>query len=280
MNFELRQATEAPVDEVVRVLNRGYSDYVVPVEFTREMVLRNLEVDDVDLKKSLLLFDDGKAIGIAVVAARGAARRLAGMCIDPDNRRRGWGQRALQEVLSQAQSEGVSRVWLEVIDQNSAAVELYRKSGFQIRRRLIGFRGQIEQASASLQIESPVLVADAIRRSGLPDLPWQISADTVERLGTPKHSTTSFWRLNDAHAVVTREKNAAQFTLRALVVDSAARRQGQATQILQAISTMFDGAECRVPALFPDEQFAAFFTAAGLVQQEISQQQMLREFRD
>ena len=279
MNYTFRKADDSPLDDVVKILNRGYSDYVVPVEFTRETLLRSLEADDVDLEKSLILTVSEKPIGIALLAVRGAERRLAGMCVDPDYRRRRLGESLLRAVLLQAQEEGVSRVWLEVIDQNAPAFELYRKSGFQVRRRLVGFRGRIDGHSAPLQSDSSSDLADAIRRSGLPDLPWQISAETIERLAASDSSATSFWRLNSARAAVTYEEDARVLTLRALVVAPEARRQKQAAELLKGMSSLFDRAEFRVPAFFPEEQFAPFFTTAELLRQEITQHQMVREFQ-
>ncbi|MBW1722502.1 MAG: ribosomal protein S18-alanine N-acetyltransferase [Deltaproteobacteria bacterium] len=53
------------------------------------------------------------------------------IAVRPDKRRRGYGRRLLEEVISTGTDWGVDQVWLEVRESNRPARELYRKMGFE-----------------------------------------------------------------------------------------------------------------------------------------------------
>jgi ribosomal protein S18 acetylase RimI-like enzyme len=52
----------------------------------------------------------------------------------PEYRRRGWGRKTMEFVEEQARAAGVRTLHLEVVRQNAAAVDLYRKLGFAEHR--------------------------------------------------------------------------------------------------------------------------------------------------
>ena len=98
-------------------------------------------VDSVDLASSCIFVRDGTAIGGALIARRGWTSRLAGMAVVPEARRSGVGRAVMHHLLGEAKARKDRRMVLEVIEQNTAAVNLYRAVGFRQIRRLIGFAG-------------------------------------------------------------------------------------------------------------------------------------------
>jgi ribosomal protein S18 acetylase RimI-like enzyme len=52
----------------------------------------------------------------------------------PEYRRRGWGRKAMEFVEEEARAVGVRTLHLEVVRQNAAALDLYRKLGFAEHR--------------------------------------------------------------------------------------------------------------------------------------------------
>ncbi len=52
------------------------------------------------------------------------------VAVDPDARRSGEGRKLMQDLLATVQARGVTRVFLEVNVNNSAAIALYRSFGF------------------------------------------------------------------------------------------------------------------------------------------------------
>jgi N-acetylglutamate synthase-like GNAT family acetyltransferase len=80
------------------------------------------------------------------------------------------------------------------------------------------------------------------------------------------------YRLGPACAVIT-DPAAPQITLRAIVVDPAARREGHALRMVHALRAAHPGRAWRVPAFCPEE-IAGLFARAGFERDGITQLQM------
>jgi ribosomal-protein-alanine N-acetyltransferase len=79
-----------------------------------------------------------------LLLARGAAGdiEILTLGVAPGSRRAGLGRGLLARALAQAEAAGATRVFLEVADDNEAALVLYRKAGFApVGRRPDYYRG-------------------------------------------------------------------------------------------------------------------------------------------
>jgi hypothetical protein len=167
-----------------------------------------------------------------------------------------------------------------VIEQNTAAVELYRACGFQTIRRLIGFAGPAAPSPAiCLDLREVDLreVAQAVVRYGLPDLPWQLSAETLAQLSPP----TVAYQLDGAWIALSDPAQPV-VTIRALAAEpplgdgTPPCRHREAT-LLRAVMARYPGKEeWRLSALWPEE-LAAVIEPAGLPRSALTQWQMQRE---
>ncbi len=129
-------ASELAPDELRELFNRGFSDYLVPLQLGEDAFREHLAVNDVDLEASFAARDPEPA-ALALIARRGRAAWVAGMGTAPAYRRRGLGEEALRAGLAAAAARGCDEVWLEVIDRNLAAVALYAKLGFERVRDVV-----------------------------------------------------------------------------------------------------------------------------------------------
>jgi ribosomal-protein-alanine N-acetyltransferase len=64
---------------------------------------------------------------------------ISTLAVHPDHRRQGVGERLLQEMLDWAVNNRVKMATLEVRVSNQAAINLYRKHGFNIEDRKAGY---------------------------------------------------------------------------------------------------------------------------------------------
>ncbi len=168
---------------------------------------------------------------------------------------------------------------LEVIEQNTAAVKLYRAVGFREIRRLIGFSGPpVVAGLTNDKIASDLVevdlreVAQAVTRYGLTDLPWQLSAETIAQL-TPPHVA---YRLNGAWIALT-DPTAPTVTVRALIADKSSLSSGREAALLRAVMARYRGRkEWRLSAVWPEE-IAAIISTVGLPRSPLTQWQMERE---
>jgi hypothetical protein len=203
------------------------------------------------------------------------------MAIVPEARRTGAGRAAVLHLLAEAKARGDRAMLLEVIEQNTAAVELYRACGFKEIRRLIGFAGS-PPSDASLSsnlIEADVReVAAAVTRYGLPDLPWQLSGETLAQVTPPCVA----YRLGGAWIALSDPAQAI-VTIRGLIAEPAAIGDGtppcrdREAALLRAVMAKHPGRdEWRLSALWPEE-LASMVAPAGLSRSPLTQWQMRRE---
>jgi ribosomal protein S18 acetylase RimI-like enzyme len=268
---EFRGADQVSIDELVTTLNRCFAEYLVPARFDRAAIFDLIRVHSVDLSASVTVRCDGGDVGIALLARRGRSCRVAAMAIEPKFRARRIGTRMTEFLMRAAGDRGDRDFVLEAIEQNPAAVRLYQSAGFVTVRRLVGYRAEALDAveNSSLEMVDPVAVAEAVLRDGVEKLPWQIAPQALAALSPPHQA----FRLGAAFAIVTNPSDVA-ITIRALVVDSAARRQGWGTRLLRALSARFPGRTWRTPLLVPEEIPHSFFARLDFRREPLTQVQM------
>jgi ribosomal protein S18 acetylase RimI-like enzyme len=268
------------LDCAVDLLNRGFADYVVPIQLDLAELHDMLRTDGIDVGSSRVVYRDRQAVGIALIARRGWTCRLAAMALIPGSRGQGVGQWLLNRLVDEARGRGERAMVLEVIEQNAPALGLYRKCGFRQVRRLVGYvatpphdvGGTGEVVCAALDQVDVRELASCVTTGGLPDLPWQISGESLAQMGPPDVAC----RLGEAYALLS-DPGASQVAVRALWVAPPARRQGQATRLLRALLAEYPLKTWRVPALCPEEAGGPF-ERAGYERISLSQFQMIREW--
>lgn len=270
MNLTFRSVLEHGIEPAAALLTRGFADYFVNIQITTVGLLNMVRQDSVDLQLSRVILRDDQPAGVALIARRGWSSRLAAMSIVPAERKRGLGRSLVQQLLNEAIERGDRSMTLEVIEQNAAAVQLYEKCGFQIDRRLVGYREQpnVHETNLELQTVDVREVARALVAYGPADLPWQISGETLAQSGPPAvayRSPSSYIAISDPGAFT--------INLRAVVTLPEARRQGNATSLLLAAFARHPGKTWRVTPHFPEE-IGGLFVKVGLERDLLTQWQM------
>jgi GNAT superfamily N-acetyltransferase len=275
MNLEFPSMADYGLERSAKMLARAFENYFVQIPFTEGFLLQSARGDSVDLASSRVIVRDGKAIGGALVARRGWTCRLAAMAIVLEARRGGVGRAAVMQLLAEAKARGDRTMLLEVIEQNTGAVELYRACGFKEIRRLLGFGGPPAPDAALCPnlIEVDLReVAQVVTRYGLPDLPWQLSGETLAQLTPPSVA----YRLDGAWLAIT-DPSEPVVRIRALIAEPAAQGLGREAALLRAVMAKHPGKEkWWIPALWPEE-LAPVVAPAGLPKSELTQWQMQRE---
>jgi GNAT superfamily N-acetyltransferase len=107
---------------------------------------------------------------------------------------------------------------------------------------------------------------------GLPDLPWQISGESLASTGPPN---VAFER--DGAYICLSNPEADVIAVRALLVRPEARGQGRATQLLRAALARYPGKTWRMTPHCPEE-IGGVFERAGFERGSLSQLQMRLEW--
>jgi GNAT superfamily N-acetyltransferase len=272
MDFDTVAASNYPLPDLVRLLNQGFEDYFVPIQFDTAGFLQMLRKDGIDLTASQVLIAEDYPCGIALIARRGWTSRLAAMGIAKASRGKGAGSWFMERLIEEACRREEHEMCLEVIEQNEAALKLYQKSEFQIVRRLIGLiRKQAKEKSLeTLQEIDLRQMGSLIVQYGLPDLPWQLSGESIAQMNPPARA----YRKEQAYIAISNPA-LEHIVIWSLLVEKEARGNGRGTELLKSLIAQYSGRTWHVPAIFPEE-FQQVFERAGFEKETLSQWQMKR----
>jgi len=270
MKFDSRPASDSPLPDLVKLLNLGFENYLVPIQFSLSQFLTMVRKDSIDLTSSCILLADGEPSGVALIARRGWTSRLAAMGISQQMRGKGAGSWFMEKLIDEALERGDHEMVLEVIEQNDAAVRLYQKYGFQTMRRLVGFTRTdgMETSTADLREIDLRTAGSLISQHGSPDLPWQLSAETIAHLNPPARA----YRKGQSYAVISNP-DAEQVVIWSLLVEKDARGNELGVEMLNSIATKHAGKTWRVPVILPEE-LGKTYEKAGFEKEHLSQWQM------
>jgi ribosomal protein S18 acetylase RimI-like enzyme len=269
MDYQTRPLNTLSMHEAADLFNRSFEAYFVPVQFSVDSFVTFAQRDNFDFDASQVMVANGQFIGIALITCRSRASRVGGFGIISKLRGQGAGSWFVQRLLDEARRRGETQMFLEVITQNEAAVRLYEKHGFTRLRRLLGFKAEKPggSADANLQSYDQALVLDMIHGYCLPDLPWQMDAESLQTVVSFGH------RLGNAYTL-TSNPGAEHVSFRTLVVSAQTRGQGQGIRLLEALFAKYPDRVWQVPAIFPEEM-GSMFMRAGMQPESLSQWQMV-----
>lgn len=175
-----------PVEEVVKLWNRGFENYFTNVQTTADRFLTRVADEGLSLERSFAAFEDDRAIGLVVNGFRARnGKTLAwngGTAIVPEFRGQGYGRFLMERNMALYEEVRVDEAWLEAVSRNERAIRLYESVGYETVDRL-----SFLQHEGALDI--PVPKGYAFRR-GLSDevrdaafdggrSPWQTQATNM-----------------------------------------------------------------------------------------------------
>ncbi|HWR62086.1 MAG TPA: GNAT family N-acetyltransferase [Clostridia bacterium] len=136
--FEYRTLEGVDIEVIHRAFVDAFSDYQVKIDLPLWKLQSMLQRRGYVAGKSIGAFKDGNLVGFILNGCRKWDERLTvydlGTGVIPEYRRKGLTTSLFQKVLEKIRHEGVEQYLLEVIQQNTAAYELYSKKGFEITR--------------------------------------------------------------------------------------------------------------------------------------------------
>ncbi|WP_420125466.1 GNAT family N-acetyltransferase [Longimicrobium sp.] len=271
-----RPLAEVPVAVAAAAMERCFKGYLVPVRTTPESWERRFRGEHLDPFASRIYEHDGQAAAVLFICRRGWTSRVGGMAVAADARRRGLGRRVMRDAIDDARARGDRALLLEVIEQNTPAVKLYKSLGFRMTRRLVGYRwdpAPIPGAVDAPREIDPLELARVALREGEPELPWQLAPETLSAATAPARA----FALGDRAYALIGNPGAETLSLSALVVPRAHRRQGWGTRMLRALAAALPGKPMQAVAIVPDNLAPEFFARAGWERQGISQFEMRLE---
>ncbi len=276
----LQAAAGLEAEALVEILQRAYEGYAIALQFGLAELTALVEVHDVDLGASVVAVRGSRAVAVALVARRGDRERLAAFGVVEDERGRGVGRWLCGAVLDASRSRSCISFELEVLDQNSAAVALYRSMGLVVQGPLSGFTRNslgVEPWDAGREADAPQLVvagasevAEAVAREGV-RMPWQVAPEAVART----RGVLGF-RCGTAYAAV-RQTDDGAFRVLALTTGRAPD-EADLARLIETLQARYPDRHWLVPAVFPDEPYRSRLERLGFVRTDFAQLHMAVHF--
>lgn len=139
-SFEYRFLDDSYFDVLLEKFIEAFSDYARPPELDTAKFRNHINLNAVDLNRSVGCFEGGKLIGFSFNGFGNWNGKPtvydAGTGVIPDKRRRGASEGMFAFMVPQFKAAGSRQYLLEVITHNDPAVNLYKKLGFRIEREL------------------------------------------------------------------------------------------------------------------------------------------------
>ncbi|HAV78034.1 MAG TPA: hypothetical protein DCX53_11855 [Anaerolineae bacterium] len=270
MKLDTKPATDYQIIELLNLLNLSFENYLVPIHFDSSQFLNMLRKDSVDKTSSRVFLSGDQPVGIALIARRGWTSRLAAMGIVKGMRGKKAGTSIMKKLISEARERNDREMVLEVIEQNEPAVRLYKNCGFETLRRLISFIHQDTKQDAVNDLQEMDLreLGRMVLQFGLPDLPWQLSGETIASMTPPAKA----YKREEAYIAISNP-DVEHIVIWSLLVEPSARGKGLGVDILKSIIAHHPSKVWHVPAIWPEE-FGFLFEQAGFQRTELSQWQM------
>jgi len=104
--------------------------------------------------RCIVLERDGDVTGYGILSVAAGEAHILNLCIEPDYRSHGYGERLLDEILFRARTSSVREIFLEVRPTNENAMALYKKKGFhQVANRPLYYQAREGREDAAVLVK-------------------------------------------------------------------------------------------------------------------------------
>lgn len=181
MRFRFSTLENVQLTELIEVFNAAFADYFVKITLDEKSFADKILAENIILSKSVGVFFDEKLIGFILLGIENEIAYNGGTGVLPEFRGNNLTNRMYDFILLKS---NFRLHQLEVISQNTPAIKIYEKIGFQTVRTLICFRGKIAAENLNREIEIKVL--DEIDENLFPQFwnsnpSWQNSPSAIGR---------------------------------------------------------------------------------------------------
>ncbi|MBC7888131.1 MAG: GNAT family N-acetyltransferase [Ferruginibacter sp.] len=167
--------------------NAAFKNYYTPIQLSREQFADKLITEAIDLKLSFGIFDEDELVGfilngIDITGSQKVAYNTA-TGILPEYRGYRLSYLLLEHSILQLKQAGVTKIILEVIEQNIPAKKVYERVGFIVTRKLNSYIGKpVLQEPQPIEIETLASPDWELIRKNCEWKPsWQYSTNCIKR---------------------------------------------------------------------------------------------------
>ena len=144
----LVSAADVSLAEFAKAFTVGFEGYAYPVVLDAPRLARRARLDNYDLENTIVAYEGGEVVGVAVLAVRAEAGWVPALGVAPQRRGLGFGRRMMSALLERARASGLRRLRLEVLTRNETARRIYEELGMRVTRDLLLLDRASESADA------------------------------------------------------------------------------------------------------------------------------------
>jgi ribosomal protein S18 acetylase RimI-like enzyme len=139
-NFQIKSLSGTPVDKIHEAFSDAFSEYEVKLDMPLEKLVEMMKTRDLNPDYSVGCFDGDLLVGFILTGYREINGQK--VCYDGGTgviktyQRKGIGEMLLKELLLILRKKQVERFVLEVLENNTPAINLYEKHSFAKTRKL------------------------------------------------------------------------------------------------------------------------------------------------
>jgi ribosomal protein S18 acetylase RimI-like enzyme len=264
-------AAELPYAQLAPLFERTFADYLVPPRASPSAMEARNRIEDVDLFASQIALLGAAPVALALVARRGRRSRIAAMGVVVEARGSGVARALLDKLIDDARARGDDALMLECIASNERALRLYRRAGFVVTRRLVGWRAGALAPEAQPTVElDPAALGRALARSDDGGLPWQLAPESLAALTAPARG----WTI-DGTALAVGSVLEHEVAIRAVFTPPDRRREGHAARLVRGLAATFAPRSLVMAPIVPEGLGSELAAHLGVVPHELAQVEMV-----
>lgn len=187
-NIRLTTLEHISREDLTDSWNRCWRGYYYNMTYMPDHLRAWLYLSQVSLQHSCAIYDEDVVVGFSLLSIDGTDGWIAGTCIDPNYRRKGFFASLMRAQLNLAQRIGLRQVYLEVLAQNYA-LKVYQSVGFAITRPLNTYRAEKVRTFFDRSVEAFIVEPISVeryfenRRSSFSHPSWQRREGYLRRYG-------------------------------------------------------------------------------------------------
>jgi|AntAceMinimDraft_5_1070358.scaffolds.fasta_scaffold10718_3 ribosomal protein S18 acetylase RimI-like enzyme len=155
--MEIKTLVGTDKNDILKVFNESFSDYFIPFHLTKEQLTLKMLADKTDLNLSVGVFENTKLIAFILHGVDKVNNEKViyngGTGVIPKKRGSGLTKQMYQFILPLLKENKISKLQLEVITENIQAINSYEKSGYQIERELVCYKGEISISNTNDKLD-------------------------------------------------------------------------------------------------------------------------------
>ena len=182
--MSLADASAAAFDDetLADVFTRAYEGYWFPIDVDVDRFRRMVSTYDIDRSHSVAVRDGATPVGVALLAVRHDEGWVGGMGVLESHRGAGIGERLMRNLVDRAREAGVRRLRLEVLTQNTPAIDIYRRLGFTDLSDVVLWKLQTAPRPTIETVDATVDEALASLGPTTRNAPWQTDVASMRNM--------------------------------------------------------------------------------------------------